>query len=296
MNRGFNRALVVATLLVGLACCASPPDEHPQVVDAPTATASKDGFVLELWVDRLVAQVADRVTVVVRVTNTGTEAPLWETNTCGTGPAPVEVSAENDAEPGRVWDGNAALFKQMALQAAGVGIGGPSVIGRFWEADKIDGNIVCPAVSIPRPFEPGQVEEATLAWDVEARDNVAIQAGEATLTSTFTTDAFALTAQATIQIAGNSGAAPLVELIDAALGVDAFRAWLERHGPGARMDPNIVYWPNAKGAYPKMPPYEGVTQPCVEIGVFYPDEPENGFMGAVVLDLATQRVIGTRFE
>jgi hypothetical protein len=293
---GIGRAALLAAVLVALAGCASPPAEQAGVGD-PTASATKDGFVLEVWVTPLQVRVGERVFATVRVTNAGNEAPLWETNTCGTGPAPIEVTADNEIEPGHVWEGNASAFKQAALRAAGVDIGGPSVIGHFWEADKIGRNFSCTAMSIQRPFAPGQVEEATLAWDVKATDDVAIQAGEAQLTSTFTSDLGQLTAVATIELMDDAAAgASLVNLIDAALGEPAFKAWLDGHQPGARMDPNIIFWPNHEGAYPETPPYDGVHSPCVEIGVFYTDDSSGGFFGAVVLDLATLRVIGTRFE
>ncbi|MDL2336040.1 MAG: hypothetical protein QFC55_08420, partial [Chloroflexota bacterium] len=283
------RLVVMAALLADLTGCAALPGDQLGTGE-PAATANKDGFVLEMWIDPRQATVGERVFALVRVTNAGNQAPTWETNTCGTGPARIEVTANNEVAPGQAWDGNAAAFKKAALKAAGVGIGGPSVIGHFWEASKIGRNIICNAISIQRPFAPGQVEEAMLAWDIKASDEVAIQAGEATLTSTFKSSASELTATTTIQLTADAPAgASLVDLIDAALGEPAFRAWLEGHQAGGRIDANIVFWPNDKGAYPQMPPYNGVASPCVEIGGFFTDDPPETY-GAVVVDLATLRV------
>lgn len=261
------------------------------------ASAARDGFLLELWVEPKEVAAGQRVFALVRVSNVGTESPTWESNTCGTGPAPIVVTADNDIDPGKAWEGNAALFKQRALESAGVGIGGPSVIGHFWEANKLGSNSLCTADSRPRPFAPGQVEVATLAWDVKATDAVAIQSGVAKLTSTFTSDAGELTVQTTIQITtGAAAGASLVDLIDVALAEPSFKAWLDDHPGGAPTDTNIVYWPNDRGIYPQVSPYAGVNAPCVEIGGFYSENAAEGFYGAVVIDLATRRVIGTRFE
>lgn len=62
------------------------------------------------------------------------------------------------------------------------------------------------------------------------------------------------------------------------------------------MDPNIIGWPNAEGDFPQFEPYLGLESPVIEIGTFYIEDPAAGFLGAVVLDRATARVMGTRFE
>ncbi len=295
--------LVALVMIAGCGAVASstprsqPPFE-PGEDSAPTAFASKDGFTLELWLDRERATLGDRVLAFVRVTNEGDEAPTWETNTCGAGPAPITVTANNGVRAGRAWDGVAERFKRETLQAVGLAIAAPSEIGDFYEADKLDGVMACPAFSRELPFAPGEVAEALLGWDVRAREAVPIAPGAATLASTFSSAAGTLTVVTSLEIEGGElPAISLVDHIDAALEEPDFRAWLERHPAGARMDPNVTYWPNDEGRYPEMEPYLGLTKPVVEIGTFFPEEGmSDGFFGAVIVYRATKQVLGTRFE
>lgn len=290
---------ILATIgFVAAACSALVPSLPPRLGDGqPAASATNGGMLLELWVDRAEASVGDRVFAFVRVTNTGQEAPRWETNTCGSGPAPISVTANTAVEPGRVWDGNAAAFKREALKAAGIVLGGDSLIGEFQEAARIGGQVGCNLMSQQKPFAPGQVVEESLVWDAIPREFVPLAVGEITLTSTFRSDAGAATAFANINLVGRVDVGlTLVDFIDAALAEPSFRAWLERHPPRARMDPNIIGWPNPEGDFPPFEPYLGLESPVVEIGTFYTEDPAAGFLGAVVLDRATARVIGTRFE
>jgi hypothetical protein len=257
------------------------------------------GFVLELNVDRTEATIGDRVFATVNITNQGTESPLWETNTCGTGPAPIDVTTSATVfGQGQTWDGNAALFKVQTLSSVGINDDEPSRIGRFVETPFLDAhNLACTADSRQRPFVPGQVVEDQLGWNVAAGKGLVIPTGLATLTATFTSEAGSVSASAPLTISGAAGSdLTLVDYIDAALAEPTFKAWLERHDPSDRMDPSVIYWPNEKGKFPRFEPYTHIDRPVVEVGSFYPEDFAEGSFGAVVLDLKTAEVLGTRFE
>jgi hypothetical protein len=263
-----------------------------------TASSEENGFLLELWVDRDKAGLGERVNAWVRITNVGNAAPTWETNTCGTGPAPVVVTAQGNVGRGREWDGVARAFKDQLLSSKGIEMDQPSTVGEFVQADMIGRNVSCTLMSQPKAFDPGQVVVGgQLAWDVLPREGSSIPEGEATLESTFSAEGIKVRTRASLTIeAGDTPALTLVDYADAALAEPSFRTWLEGHAPGAHMDPNVTYWPNNEGEFPRMEPYTGVRNPVVEIGVFYTEDPTDGFYGGVVLDRATNTVIGSRFE
>ena len=234
----------------------------------------------------------------VRVTNVGTDAPMWESNTCGNGPAPLQALSRGGFEPGLQWDGHAAKFKTELMRAVGLEQRGASVIGRFIAADLIDRNVECPAYSAPQAFEPGHTEEETLAWDLVAYEGSVIPAGPAELSTTFETldgPSVSTTAPITIEDA-SIPALTVVDYIDAALSVPEFVDWMELHPLTDRMDPGIVYWPNDEGKYPRMHPYEDVDFPVAEIGLFYPDNAELGLYRAVVMNRDTLEIVGVRVE
>lgn len=135
--------------------------DAPGVAVPPTARAQQGGVVVELWLDRTTIAIGDRVTVLARVSNTGTTPVMWEAATCGTGPAPVDIDrldaiAQQD---GQSWTGNAALLKRRLLEYELAHL-------PFIDVDTIDvEDTGCAGMSHQEPFEPGRVVEMVVAWD-----------------------------------------------------------------------------------------------------------------------------------
>ena len=113
----------------------SPSPSLPLGSGSPNATDEAGGLRIDLWVDPMTVALGDRVMAKVRVTNVGTDAPMWESNTCGNGPAPLQALSRGGFEPGSQWDGHAAKFKTELMHAVGLEQRGASVVGRFIAAE-----------------------------------------------------------------------------------------------------------------------------------------------------------------
>jgi hypothetical protein len=263
----------------------------------PTVAAQERGILLEVWLDRTTVAIGERLTAHVRVSNVGTAQPRWETNTCGTGPAPTAISLERPEDMGVDWTGNAAIFKDK-------------LITYEWRPEQlVDIEVVdidevgCRAWSRIEPFEPGTVAEMVVAWDAVDRPGRPITPGPATLTSTFEVIGAdrrgparprpAVVASTTVEIIGEVGATtPVTRYVDAALGDDRFRAWVDRQRRPRHWDTFASYWPNGSGDYPPDRRYERATEGAVDIGMFAGD----GRRRLVTIDTTTLDVLGGHVE
>ncbi len=278
---------------------SSPSAEPPAPLGegSPTASATGDGFVVELWLDRGGVRLGDRLHALVRVTNAGDAAPMWETNTCFRGPAALKAVVAGGLPAGQDWDGLAGEFKELALLEAGVESTGQAAVGEFVIAQFVDRDAVpCDAMSIMRRFVPGQVEQEWLAWDVVPKVGLTIPSGELTLAATFASDLGEVTAEATVRVeADDVPILTLVDYIDAALSEPSFRQWVEAHPRDGWLNTTITFWPNTEGQMPQFPPYTRARAGAVDVGLFA-DATGQGFAGMVVLERSTAEVLGTRFE
>jgi hypothetical protein len=292
--------LIVTGLLAG--ACVAPPllDPNPTIaVQEVSAEAHGDGITVEFTLDRQAVAIGDRVRAFVRVVNGGTSSPIWESNICGWGPAPMTVTRPWDMPAGRAWQGIAADFKRTVLEQGGYLDGEELVLGTFWDARALDDPdpMSCPAVSQERPFEPEEVAEMELAWHVVPRRGQLLMAGPATVTATFTSSAGAITAQAPIDISG--GPPPsgwtIIDAIDAALQDEKFSAWLSERPTTTWLNTSVAFWPNEEGEYPPLPQYEGAYRGAAEVGLARSVGALNEY-GAVIVEWGTWRVLGNRFE
>jgi hypothetical protein len=218
---------------------------------------------------------------------------MWETNTCFSGPAPVTAQTEDALPAGREWQGIAAAFKQQVLTESGM-TGGTSTVGYFATPMPDGVQVGCPAISMMRPFQPGQVEEEAVVWDVVPPQGLAIRTGELTIKSTF--ESVSLSASASVVVEGAAAAQfTVVDYVDAALSVPKFREWLESQPRTTWVNTAVAFWPSPEGAMPPRQPYRSAPNGAVDIGLFTSPPGTNGY-GAVILDPVTLEVLGTRFE
>lgn len=275
------------------------PSEDPALVGRlegagpPTASATEDGLLLELWLDKTIVPVGERLTALVRITNVGMDSPLWETNTCQTGPARTEIELSRPEDMGTAWTGRAATFKRKLLKEEWR----PEILQ---DIDMIGlEDVGCTAWGSLEPFVPGSMSQMVLAWDATDRRGRPIQPGPATVTSTFQTWEVAdrgpdvahdaVVAEANVEVTGEPGSETAVtRYIDAALADDGFRAWVQRQRQPRWWDVFAHYWPNVDGDYPDRSYYEGVTNGAVDIGL-----QAQGY-GAIILDAVTLDVLGRR--
>lgn len=291
--------LLVALAAAGCRAGAPRPSPSPTPLlgDRPaTATAEKDGIAVELWLSAREAHVGDRLLALVRVSNRGTSSPTWETNTCGTGPAPIRVEAPAGLPAGRAWTGLAAEFKGQLLREFGAVGNGRAVIGTFWDAETIDlPNVACPAFSAMAPLLPGQGVEKMIAWDVGTKSGLTIEAGTAALVAQFSSSAGEVEAVTSVDISGDSAAGrTIVEYVDTALANEAFHDWLNEADSSSWINTSVTFWPNEEGEYPARPEYEKATTGAVDVGLFR-DGPEFETYGGVIIDTGTGEILGTRF-
>jgi hypothetical protein len=293
-------ALSMTSLLAG--ACVAPERVSPSptiAVEEVRADAHGDGITVELTLDRQAVAIGDRVTAVVRVVNGSTASPIWESNICGWGPAPITVARPWDIPAGRAWVGIAADFKKAVLEQGGYLDGDQVVLGTFWDARALDDpdSMSCPAVSQERPFAPGEVAEMELAWQVVPRRGQLLMAGPATVSATFTSSAGVITVEAPIEITG--GPPPsgwsIVDVIDAALEDEQFSAWLSDRPTATWLNTSVEFWPNEEGGYPPLPQYEGAYRGAVEVGLARSVGTLNEY-GAVIVEWSTGRILGNRFE
>jgi hypothetical protein len=311
---------VVGALVVTLAAgaCASPspsptasasPGATASLTDGPAvAVAERDGIRLELTLERQHVRLGEVVHARVILSNNGPLVVQRETNTCGSGPAPIVVEAGSGLGVGRQWDGLAGEWKRLLLANAGLADGGRTVVGGFTQviANQPPGvEVGCDAWSSVQPFGNGDGEEMLLAWRAAAGDGMVLAPGPATVRATFRSagefalppePVFELSVEAPIELVGDEPAAQLTlaDYADVALGVPQFADWLTLAPRDSWTDPHFITWPAEGGGYPAFPPYDRLNgRPVVEIGLF---REVDGFYGAVIIDRATGEVLGTRFE
>jgi len=278
---------------------ASPTDgssqPHELGVGPATASQSSDGFLVEFWLDKLHVEPGDRVSALVRVTNEGNKSPMWESNTCFDGPAPIAIVGAEPLEPGKSWTGNAALFKSTVLNYLGVAPDGRPPLGKFIDASRIDIDqpAACSLMSDTKPFKPGEVEEARLAWDVGAPRGMPLDAGQMTVAARFVTDEITVVAEAGLDLtAGSPAGLTDVDYVDAALAQPDFAAWLNDRPKASWINPMLEFWPTDQGAMPNFEPYKSAMNGAVDVGLFAEDAGTGVF--DVVLDPLTAEVLGTR--
>jgi hypothetical protein len=256
-------------------------------------------MVVEIWLDRQQARLGERMFGLARVTNNGETAPVWETNICGHGPAPITVTKASDLPAGKAWPGLAADFKRAVLVEGGFSSQGRAIVGEFWEASHFDAPIPigCPAYSQERPFLPGETSQMLLAWDAVPREGQVLTSGTASVEATFTSSAGRVTAETSLELQATDSAEQrtIVDYIDIALTVPEFNDWLNARPRASWVNTNVSFWPNDDGEYPPRSEYAGVTNGAVDIGLFRSHGDRDEY-GAVIIDLGSGRVVGTRFE
>lgn len=254
---------------------------------APTATAESEGLLLELWLDRTSSAPGERLMAFTRISNLGAEAPVRQGNTCGEGPVPTTIQPVLPPDRGLDWTGNAAVFKELLLAEEWR----PQGLLQAWMLDVGDSG--CNAWGRDEVFAPGSVDQDVLGWDVVDRQGRPLQSGPATVDSRFETGRMgsgprtAMVSLATqVEITGEPGAErSVVDYIDAGLGDERFRAWLDKQGEPEWWDPYASYW---EGRLPRSKRYEGATDGAVAIGMSGPRR------GEVVVDIPTLEILGRK--
>ena len=280
----------------GSASAASPADTLGQ--GQPTAHAEREGLTVELWLDHDQVHIGDRVTALARISNRGDGTVTWETNVCGYGPAPVVVDRERASSPYPADDGVANEFRRQVLDLR-------PYFGRFLDVSTIDvGNFACPAFSAPRPFKPGDSAEMRVAWDARDTPGIPVSPGPATARATFSSGRWVRQGRRkdrsrsfprprpSRSTARRSGAHPLSDYVDAALGNAQFRDWLNRQPIDQWINPSVEFWPGSNGQYPADPIYAGLTNGAVDIALYV----AAARTGAITFDASTLHVLGIRLD
>jgi hypothetical protein len=231
-----RRCFVVAALLVGVAtgCASDPPSAAP--VLGPIATASRDGLVVSLELERAPLAAGTRVWAKVTVANGAPVVRHYQGGGCDfLASLQVKTAAAVQAEPGRNWDGAADFFKTLAWTP------GPAEATAFFIDERFvdqGGGIACPADLGVNEIQPGERLEMKAAWDGEVSGVVAA-AGPARVVASFPylgpaggLDMLGRPPQpieAAIEVAVVDAGVRLLspgQAIDAALSNPGFAAWL----------------------------------------------------------------------
>jgi hypothetical protein len=168
LRRWVAAAALAVTLFSG---CGSeqPSNVVPEASPSPV-TATRDGLVVTLSVDRSTLPAAARTWVSVSVVNTSSEVRLWRGGGCNI-LADVSISTATGVTPehGRNLGGPAGTFKDLAAPSAP-----ESNVGWFTEERFVDKtNFGCPANLAINQIGAGQRLEVRAAWDGEIQDAVA---------------------------------------------------------------------------------------------------------------------------
>lgn len=264
---------------------------------------------VEVWLDRSSVEIGDAVSALVRLSNRGGNVVQRETNTCGVGPASMEVIQGGlGGAPivpfGREWPGRAGEFKRLVVQQAG--FGPERELGMFYEQRMLGGNFACDDMSQIKPFEPGDSVFMELVWPAVAREGSVLVPGPAVARATFSSVSNAqpgaappltVAAEAPLEIVGPQPSLGLtmVDFVDAALAEQEFLDWLQAAPPNAQLDPNVTYWPTEDGTFPRIPPFDQIEpRPVVEVGVFLMGAGEQ--FHSVIVDRETGEALAVRTQ
>jgi hypothetical protein len=274
----------------------APQRTAPPRTGPPTATAERDGILVELWLPEDVARIGERTFAHVRVTNLGPLAIEYEGNPCSESlGARLDYTAS--APAGRSWPGIAGAFKARFLQEGSYGV------RSFVNVERIDQEQRdCDTVGMPAYLEPATSLERTVALDLVGSPGRPIFSGPATALGRFAyrpgenEGEDVVEAEAPIRIDGERTPEYwIVDFVDRALAEPRFAEWLDQRPADTWINTHSVAWPNEDGDYPPDPCYERATDGALDIGLFR-EVPGVFEAGSVSLDLPSGDVLGVRFE
>jgi len=239
------------------------PAEEPDLVPfeptgAPSAVSRHKGVVVKLWLERPSVGQGEWIQAVVRTTNTRKDPAWMWPGECGGSSTDIRVDLSRVVDPGTPQEGKARAFKRRAIRNAA------SNLDRFsmWEPPREGSEewmfIECPPPLRPawKRLRPGVTMEERFSWyptrHLELGEEFALPLPPGPvvvhavvkyvgrgmpppdhLTAAGRPDTSLIepiTATAQLELSGVDPGAPSVpELIDSALAIPEFAAWVEAH-------------------------------------------------------------------
>jgi hypothetical protein len=232
--------ILVAIVIVAVVAAGCDPAGPPAVPpDGPSVTATRDGLVVTLQLERAPLSAGKRVWAKVTVSNGAAVVRHYQGGGCDfLASLQVNTAAAVKPEPGRDWDGPAGFFKGLVWTP------GPAEATAFFMDERFvdrGGRIACTADLGVNEIKPGERLEMKAAWDGEVSGVVAA-AGPARVIASF-------------PYLGPAGGADMLgrppQPIEAALDVEVVDAGVRLLSPGQAIDaalanPGFAAWLNGE--------------------------------------------------